>query len=200
MPNIGSKHVASIRSGVVLEVWTLSWNVVGVVILAFSAYAARSVALAGFGLDSLVEIGASVVVLWELGDIEGDRRARALGLIGWAFIVLALYLAIQSSIVLAAGFHSRHSPIGIGWTAATAVVMFVLANGKRRVGHQLDNQVLITEGRVTFVDGVLATAVLVGLALNAVLGWWWADPTASLLIVVYGAKEGVAALRHGSLE
>ena len=200
MPNIGSKHVVSIRSGVVLEVWTLSWNVVGVVILAFAAYAARSVALAGFGLDSLVEIGASVVVLWELRDIEGGRRSRALRLIGGAFIVLALYLAIQSSTVLAVGFHPHHSPIGIGWTAATAVVMFVLANGKRRVGHLLANQVLITEARVTFVDGVLATAVLVGLALNAVLGWWWADPTAGLLIVVYGTKEGVAALRHGSLE
>jgi divalent metal cation (Fe/Co/Zn/Cd) transporter len=200
MPNTGSKHVTSIRRGVVLEVWTLSWNVVGVVILAFAAYAARSVALAGFGLDSLVEIGASVVVLWELRDIEGGRRSRALRLIGGAFIVLALYLAIQSSIVLAVGFHPHHSPIGIGWTAATAVVMFVLANGKRRVGHLLANQVLITEARVTFVDGVLATAVLLGLALNAVLGWWWADPTAGLLIVVYGAKEGVAALRHGSLE
>jgi divalent metal cation (Fe/Co/Zn/Cd) transporter len=197
MPNTGSKHVTSIRRGVVLEVWTLSWNVVGVVILAFAAYAARSVALAGFGLDSLVEIGASVVVLWELRDIEGGRRSRALRLIGGAFIVLALYLAIQSSIVLAVGFHPHHSPIGIGWTAATAVVMFVLANGKRRVGHLLANQVLITEARV---DGVLATAVLLGLALNAVLGWWWADPTAGLLIVVYGAKEGVAALRHGSLE
>lgn len=200
MPNTGSKHVTSIRRGVVLEVWTLSWNVVGVIILALAAYAARSVALAGFGLDSLVEIGASVVVLWELRDIEGGRRSRALRLIGGAFIVLALYLAIQSSIVLAVGFHPHHSPIGIGWTAATAVVMFVLANGKRRVGHLLANQVLITEARVTFVDGVLATAVLVGLGLNAVLGWWWADPTAGLLIVVYGAKEGVAALRHGSLE
>ena len=200
MPNTGSKHVTSIRRGVVLEVWTLSWNVVGVIILALAAYAARSVALAGFGLDSLVEIGASVVVLWELRDIEGGRRSRALRLIGGAFIVLALYLAIQSSIVLAVGFHPHHSPIGIGWTAATAVVMFVLANGKRRVGHLLANQVLITEARVTFVDGVLATAVLVGLGLNAVLDWWWADPTAGLLIVVYGAKEGVAALRHGSLE
>ncbi len=200
MPNTGSKHVTSIRRGVVLEVWTLSWNVVGVIILALAAYAASSVALAGFGLDSLVEIGASVVVLWELRDIEGGRRSRALRLIGGAFIVLALYLAIQSSIVLAVGFHPHHSPIGIGWTAATAVVMFVLANGKRRVGHLLANQVLITEARVTFVDGVLATAVLVGLGLNAVLGWWWADPTAGLLIVVYGAKEGVAALRHGSLE
>jgi divalent metal cation (Fe/Co/Zn/Cd) transporter len=200
MPNIGAKHVASIRRGVVLEVWTLSWNVVDVVILAFAAYVARSVALAGFGLDSLIEIGAGVVVLWELRDIGGGRRARARGLIGWAFIVLALYVAVQSSAVLAVGFHPHHSPIGIGWTALTAVVMFILANAKRRVGHQLANQVLITEGRVTFVDGVLASAVLVGLVLNAVLGWWWADPTAGLLIVVYGAKEGVAALRHGSLE
>ena len=190
MPIVGSKHVASIRLGVILEVLTLSWNVVGVVILAFAAIAARSVALTGFGLDSLVEIGASVVVLWELRDLYGGRRARALRMIGVAFLVFALYLAVQSTVVLALGLRPHHSPLGIAWTAVTAVIMFSLAAGKRRVGRLLDNEVLVTEGRVTFVDGVLATAVLTGLALNAILGWWWADPAAGLLIVVYGAKKG----------
>ena len=198
MPKVGSKHGAPIRLGVMLEVLTLSWNVAGVAILAYAALAARSVALAGFGLDSLVEVGASVVVLWELRDVLGARRARALRMIGVAFLVLALYLAVQSSVVLAVGFRPHHSPLGIAWTAATAIVMFALARGKGRVGRLLDNEVLVTEGRVTFVDGVLATAVLVGLALNARLGWWWADPLAALLIVAYSLKEGTTSLRHPS--
>ena len=198
MPKVGSQHVAPIRLGVILEVLTLSWNVVGVAILAYAALAARSVALAGFGLDSLVEIGASVVVLWELRDVLGARRARALRMIGAAFLMLALYLAVQSSVVLAVGFRPHHSPLGIAWTAVTAIVMFALAQGKGRVGRLLDNEVLVTEGRVTFLDGVLATVVLVGLALNARLSWWWADPLAGLLIVAYSLKEGTTSLRNPS--
>jgi divalent metal cation (Fe/Co/Zn/Cd) transporter len=198
MSNSGSTHQRSIRTGIILEVITLAWNVTGVVILTWAAFVARSVALAGFGLDSLIEIGASTVVLWELRDVEGERRVRALQLIGGAFLVLACYLGVQSVIVLAIGYHPRHSVAGIVWTALSAVVMFILAREKTRTGVRLGNEVLVTEGRVTFVDGVLATAVLVGLALNAGLGWWWADPLAGLVIVVYGVKEGVGALRYAA--
>ena len=185
---------SSLRTGVILEALTLSWNVMGAVVLAVAAIAAQSVALAGFGLDSLIEIGASVVVLWELRDPQGTRRARALRLIGVAFVALALYLVVQSVVVLSLGFHSHHSAAGIVWTSLTAVVMLVLAGAKARVGRALRNEVLITEGRVTLVDAALALAVLVGLALNAGLGWWWADPVAGLVIVAYGAKEGWRAL------
>jgi divalent metal cation (Fe/Co/Zn/Cd) transporter len=90
--------------------------------------------------------------------------------------LLPVYLAVQSTVVLAVGFRSRHSALGIEWTAVTATVMFVLAAGKARTGAALDNPVLKTEGRVTLIDGVLAAAVLLGLTLNSALGWWWADP------------------------
>ncbi len=190
---------ASIRTGVILEALTMSWNVAGVILMSFAAIAARSVALAGFGLDSFIEIGASVIVLWELRGREGARRRRALRLIGVAFVALALYLAVQSVLVLAIGFHPRHSGVGIAWSAASALVMFALAAGKMRVGLALGNEVLATEGRVTFVDGVLATSVLCGLALNAGLGWWWADPLAGLVIVGYGVKEGMGAIAHSKV-
>jgi len=98
---IGVERAAMVRRGVRLEYVTLGWNVVGLVVLAFTALAARSVALAGFGLDSLIEIGASTVVLWELSDTHADRRPRALRLIGVAFALLAVYLAVQSTLVLA---------------------------------------------------------------------------------------------------
>jgi divalent metal cation (Fe/Co/Zn/Cd) transporter len=91
--------------------------------------------------------------------------------------------------VLAAGYHPQHSVLGIIWTAATAAVMFALAAGKARTGRALENPVLRTEGRVTMIDGILASAVLVGLVLNAGLGWWWADPAAGYVLVFYAVRE-----------
>jgi len=158
-------------------------------VLAVAAISARSVALAGFGLDSLIEIGASTVVIWELSDTGEARQRRGLQLIGYAFAVLAVYLLAQSTVVLVSGYHPRHSVAGIVWTALTAAVMFALAAGKARTGRALDNPVLRTEGRVMLIDGILATAVLLGLVLNAALGWWWADPAAGYVLVFYAARE-----------
>jgi divalent metal cation (Fe/Co/Zn/Cd) transporter len=180
---------ALLRRGRGLEAATLAWNVVGIVILAIAALHAHSVALAGFGLDSLIEIGASTVVLWELSGTSAQRQRRALRLIAAAFLALATYLTIQTVIVLAAGYHPGHSRLGIAWTAVTAAAMVTLAAGKTRTGHQLANPVLITEGRVTLIDGLLAVAVLLGLLLNTTIGWWWADPAAGLVIVYYALKE-----------
>jgi divalent metal cation (Fe/Co/Zn/Cd) transporter len=171
--------------------------VIGVVVLALAAIAARSVALAGFGLDSLIEIGASTVVIWQLSGTGEERQRRAMRLIGAAFIALALYLAVQSTWVLIDGHRARHSPAGIAWTAATAVVMFALAYGKELTGKALRNAVLRAEGRVTLIDGVLACAVLVGLSLNAAAGWWWADPAAAYVLIYYAAREARAALADG---
>jgi divalent metal cation (Fe/Co/Zn/Cd) transporter len=178
-----------VRRGFILEYLTLAWNVLGIVVLAIAAVSARSVALAGFGLDSLIEIGASTVVIWELSGTGGERQRRGLRLIGAAFAALAVYLLIQSTVILAAGFHPRHSPIGIAWTAVTAATMFALATGKSRTGQALDNPVLRTEGHVTTIDGILALAVLLGLILNAAAGWWWADPAAGYVLVYYAARE-----------
>jgi divalent metal cation (Fe/Co/Zn/Cd) transporter len=186
---IGSEPARLLRRGRILECVTLGWNVAGIVVLAIASISARSVALAGFGLDSLIEIGASTVVLWELAGTGADRQRRALRLIGAAFVALALYLAVQSAIVLATGYHARPSPLGITWTAVTAAAMFALAAGKGRTGRALGNPVLSTEGRVTLVDGILALAVLLGISLNAAAGWWWADPLAALVILFYAARE-----------
>jgi divalent metal cation (Fe/Co/Zn/Cd) transporter len=189
------RTAALLRRGRALEVATLSWNVVGIVILAIAAWQARSVALVGFGLDSLIEIGASTVVLWELAGVHDERQHRALRLIAAAFLALAGYLLVQSAVVLSTGFHPHPSSLGIVWTAITAVAMFVLAAGKARTGGEMHNPVLVTEGRVTFIDGLLAGAVLIGLVLNSLLGWWWADPAAGLVIVYYAVKEASAISR-----
>ena len=185
-----------LRRGRLLETATLAWNVVGVFVLAVAAVGARSAALAGFGLDSLIEIGASAIVLWELAGVDQERRQRAMRLIGFAFVGLAVYLTIQSTAVLALGFHPRHSPLGIAWTGVTAAVMFALAAGKANTGAALGNPVLRAEGRITIVDGTLATAVLIGLVLNATLGWWWADPLAGYVLLYYAIREARGALAH----
>ena len=183
------------RRGLLLEYATLGWNVVGTVIVALAALAAHSVALAGFGLDSLIEIFASLVVVWQLKGINQNRERQALRLIGGAFLLLAIYILFQSARTLLSQAHPASSPGGIAWLAATLIAMLLLARGKHQTGTRLKNPVLLTEGRVTLVDAYLAAAVLVGLVLNAVVGWWWADPLAGLVIVYYGAKEGWAALR-----
>ena len=184
-----TRDATLLRRGRLLEAATLGWNVVGIGVLAVAALSARSVALAGFGLDSLIEIGASTVVLWELAGTGEARQRRALRLIGGAFGALAAYLLVQSTWSLVAGFHPHHSRVGIVWTAVTAAVMFSLAAGKARTGRALDNPVLLIEGRVTAIDGLLAVAVLAGLVLNAAAGWWWADPAAGYVLVYYAVSE-----------
>ena len=184
-----------LRRGLRLEYATLGWNIVGVGIVIAAAIAARSVALAGFGLDSLIEIFASVIVVWQLKGVNEYRERRALRLIGWAFYALAVYILIQAAYVLARDVRPGTSVLGIVWLAATLIAMLLLASGKRATGTQLGNVVLMTEAHVTLIDAYLAGAVLIGLVLNALFGWWWADPLAGLVIVYYGIKEGLAAWR-----
>ncbi len=187
---------AGVRRGLVLEYLTLGWNVVGSVVVIVAALAAHSVALAGFGLDSLIEIFASVIVVWELSGAGGkDRERTALRLIGIAFFCLAIYILGQSAYTLISRSRPDTSPGGIAWLSLTLVAMLLLAWGKKTTGEKIHNPVLITEGRVTLIDGILAAAVLAGLILNAAFGWWWADPLAGLVIVYYGFKEGWHALR-----
>jgi divalent metal cation (Fe/Co/Zn/Cd) transporter len=179
-----------LRRGFALEYVTLAWNVVGTVVLAIAALMAGSVALAGFGVDSLIEIVASTVVVWQLrGGVGAGRERRALRIISVAFALLAVYIAIQAGVTLGSGPHPGHSILGIIWLAVTVAVMLALASGKRDTGERLGNAVLRTEARVTMIDAALAAAVLVGVALNAAAGWWWADPLSALVILVYALRE-----------
>jgi divalent metal cation (Fe/Co/Zn/Cd) transporter len=189
-----------LRRGLWLEFATLGWNVVGCVILAVAAVAAGSVALAGFGIDSLIEILASTVVVWQLRGTGTDTRTRpALRTIAIAFACLAIYIAVQSAIVLANTDRPGRSVSGAIWLAATAIAMFALAYGKADTGQRLNNPVLRTEARITVIDGALATAILIGVLLNATAGWWWADPASALVLVFYGAREARHAWHESTL-
>ncbi len=190
---------ALLRRGLRLEFATLGWNVVEIGLLIWAAVQARSVALAGFAIDSGIEIFASLVVVRELqGDLDEEREKRAVRRIGVAFFLLAIYVCFQAVVTVVAAVRPDSSPLGIAWLCATAIVMFGLAYGKHRTGRALNHRVLLAEAKVTVVDGALAVAVLAGLVLNATLGWWWADVTAGLVIVGYGIREGIHAVRGGT--
>jgi divalent metal cation (Fe/Co/Zn/Cd) transporter len=179
-----------LRRGLLLEYATLGWNVIGVIVLAITALAAGSVALAAFGIDSLIEILASTMVVWQLkGTDTTSRTVPALRVIALAFAALAVYILVQSSVVLASGSHPGRSIAGSAWLAITALVMFALARGKAETGRRLGNPVLRTEARITVIDGALAVIILLGVLLNTAFRWWWADPVAALVLVIYATRE-----------
>jgi divalent metal cation (Fe/Co/Zn/Cd) transporter len=155
--------------------------------------AASSIALIGFGADSLIEALAGFVVLWlftgtRVGSRDAERRAQQL--IAVSFFVLAAYVGVESVRTLAGGQHPEASWIGIGLAAFTAVTMPLLARVKRRVGHQLGSAATVKEASQTQLCAYLSVALLIGLALNAAAGLWWADPLAALFIAGVAVKEG----------
>jgi divalent metal cation (Fe/Co/Zn/Cd) transporter len=176
------------------EYLTLTWNVIGSGVVLTAAAITGSVALTGFGVDSLIEIGASVVVVRQLRQVSSSDEATALRLIGAAFVALGIYLVAQAGYALASHAQPAQSPGGMAWLAATVVVMAALAVGKSRTGAALGHAVLRAEARVTAVDAALAGAVLVGIVADAGLGWWWADPVAGLVIVAYAVSEARSLL------
>ncbi len=184
-----------LQKGLVLEYLTLGWNILECVLVLIAGIAAGSVALIGFGIDSMLEIFANIVAIWHLKGIEKNREKMAMRLIGFAFVGVAIYIFIQSTLSFFSKAHPHPSFLGIVSLFFTCIVMFTLAGRKEKVGKQMQNHVLIAEAKVTRVDGYLSGAVLLGLVLNALFSWWWADPLAGLVIVFYGFKEGFHALR-----
>ena len=172
---------------------TLAWNVVGCGILLAAALSARSIALFGFGIDSVIEIFASVIVVWQLKALHTRNEKKALRCIGTAFMLLAVYLVVQSSVALARSVHPKQSLVGIVWLALTCVVMFLLAYGKKKTGEKLQHTVLLAEAKVTVVDGILAAVVLISLLFSVFLGIWQIDAVAGFVIAAYSIKEGVHA-------
>jgi len=181
------------RRALLLEYATIAWNLGEAVLTISLGVAARSLALIGFGTDSIIEVFASSVVVWHVRPgHETDhpaRTRRALLLVAVAFAVLAVVLGVVAIRDLVTERRAGESPIGIAYLAVTAVVMFSLAVAKRRLASRLDSAPLRSEASMTFLDGILSSATLTGLALNAALGWWWADPAAALIVAVAAANE-----------
>ena len=163
--------------------------------------AARSLALVAFGLDTMVELFASGVVVWHLrhpGRHSDVVTARALRLVAWAFFVLALVVSIGAVWALVRGSAPDESPLGIAYLALTVLVMLSLGMAKRVTGRALGSEPLAAEARMSVIDAALALGVLVGLAANVVFGWWWADPAAALLVAAAAIREGIENLEEAN--
>lgn len=192
--------VAHEREGRTLQWLTIAWNSGEVFVTIGLGLAAGSLALVAFGLDSLVEVFASLVVVWHLqpsaDHLHEARDKRALRLVAVAFALLALYLGISSIRALVMADEARNSPLGIAYLAMTSMVMLVLSRRKTRVGRALDSEPFLAEAQLTFLDACLAASILLALVLNAWLGWWWADPVAAGLVGVAAAREAVEQWRE----
>jgi divalent metal cation (Fe/Co/Zn/Cd) transporter len=182
------------RRGFRLEYASMAWMAVEAAVAIISGIIASSIALIGFGLDSVIEFFAATVVVWQLrGTASEDREARALRLIALTFFALAAYLAIESTTDLVSQHRPEQSTAGIVVTAAALVIMPLLALAKRRTGQRLDNQALIADAAESAFCAFTSAATLLGIGLNAWLGWWWADPAAALVIAGLALKEGIEA-------
>ena len=190
------------RRGLRLEWATNGWNAMEVVVTITLGVQAGSLALIAFGLDSIIEIFASTVVIRNLHDDRddpGDRRVhRSLRLISVAFWVLAAFLVVLSVRGLVRGDRPDSSPLGVAYLALTAVAMFGLAGLKRVTARELGSEPLQAEASMTFLDGCLSTGILTALVLNAWLGWWWTDATAALVVAAYAVNEGVDHWRESA--
>jgi divalent metal cation (Fe/Co/Zn/Cd) transporter len=171
----------------------IAWHVVEFTVALVAGIAAGSIALIGFGADSLIEAAAGLVVVWlftgrRVGSQRAERRAQQLIAVG--FFVLAVTVGAEALRTLVAGDHPRTSWLGIGLAALTAPTMPLLARWKRRVGEQLGSSATVKEGAQNMVCAYLSIGLLVGLLANALAGAWWADPLAALLIAGVAVKEG----------
>ena len=174
---------------------TVAWNTLEGVASIVAGLLAGSVALVAFGLDSSVEVFASLVVIWELRGVDRGRERRALRLIGVGYLVVAIYVAWDASRALLVGAHAAASPAGMILLSATVLVMATLGLAKLRVGRLLPSPTVSADGRFSLIDAGLALAVLIGLGLNAAFDWWWADGVLALLIALLAAREGIEAWR-----
>jgi divalent metal cation (Fe/Co/Zn/Cd) transporter len=184
------------RLGIRLELLTVGWNTVEAVVAVAAGIAAGSVALVAFGLDSVVEVSAALVVLWQFLGVAEERERFALRLIGASFFLLAAYVAVSSLRDLITGSEPGASTIGIVLAAVSLAVMPALAWAKRRAGEQMGSRTLVADSTETRLCAYLSASTLAGLAANAVLGWWWADPIAALVIAAVALREGLEAW-HG---
>ena len=183
-----------------LEYFTVAYNSAEGLISIVAGLIAGSVSLVGFGLDSLIEVTSGAALLWRLHHDSNKSRREAveritLRIIGWCFVALAAYVAFDSAWTLLQHEKPERSIPGIVVAAVSVVVMPLLARAKRRVAKSIGSAAMKADSRQTDFCTYLSAILLGGLFLNAVLGWWWADPVAGLVMVPIIAKEGVDGVR-----
>lgn len=199
MSSLAPDRAQLVRRGLRLNYLTIGYNVVEALVSLVSGLLAGSVALVGFGVDSVIEVSASIAAQWRLRvDADRARRERVEALtrraIGWSFLALALYVTIDSGKSLWLAERPDRSIAGIVILTMSVIVMPVLSRAKRRVARALESRALDADATQTSLCAWLSAIALAGVALNAALGWWWADPVAALAMVPIIAREGVEGI------
>lgn len=175
---------------------TIGYNVVEAVVALGEGARASSSALVAFGLDSVIEVSSAAAVAWQFNAKDPETRERAaLRFIACSFFALALYVTVDAVLSLLGVGEARHSPIGIALAAASLIVMPLLSWAQRRTGRELGSRSAVADSKQTLLCTYLSAALLVGLLVNALLGWSWADPVAALVIAGFAVREGVEAWR-----
>lgn len=175
---------------------TITYNLVEAVVAIAAGVAASSIALIGFGLDSVIEVSSAAAVAWQFAGRDPERRERAaLRVIAFSFFALAAYVTVEALRTLLGRAEPDHSTIGLVVVALSLVIMPVLSLAQRRTGRELGSASAVADSKQTLLCAYLSAAVLAGLLLNSLLGWWWADPAAALVLAVLAAKEGREAWR-----
>ncbi|WP_440711412.1 cation diffusion facilitator family transporter [Herbiconiux sp. YIM B11900] len=173
---------------------TIGYNVIEAIVAITAGTVASSGALIGFGLDSTIEVLSAAAVAWQFTRREPERWERGtLRVIALAFFALALYVGTTAVVTLGRAVEVEHSTVGIVLTALSVVVMPFLSLTERRTGRELGSATAVADSKQTLICTYLSAAVVVGLLLNTLFGWWWADPIASLVIVVFAIREGIEA-------
>lgn len=191
---------SDVRRGVHLEYFTVGYNSVEGIVAVGSGIAAGSVALVGFGVDSAIEVISGAALLWRLhSDANESTRERieqrALRIVGISFLLLAAYVSFDATMALVRREPPEESTIGIVLAAVSLVVMPLLVRAKRRVATTIGSKALAADATQTALCTYLSAILLAGLLLNAVVGWWWADPIAALVMLPIIVKEGWQAVR-----
>jgi len=203
MDILAAERARHVRRGAALEWAGIGYNCLEALIALAAGILAGSVALVGFGLDSVIEVTSSSALLWRLrADADHAARERAEGaslkIVGSCFLVLAVYVAWEAAESLLRTEAPRPSVPGILLAIASLVVMPLLSRAKRRVAGQIRSAALAADSKQTELCAWLSAILLAGLVLNAAFGWWWADPVAGLVMTPIIAREGIAALRGRS--
>jgi divalent metal cation (Fe/Co/Zn/Cd) transporter len=194
-PSPARRAVLARRIRIIVAV-TISYNVIEAVVAISAGTLASSTALIGFGLDSVVEVLSAAAVAWQFSAPDPERRERtALRVIAVSFLALASYVTVDAVLALVGLRSPEHSTVGIVLAAASLVIMPLLSLAERRTGKELGSSSAVSDSKQTLICSYLSAAVLVGLLLNSLFGWTWADPVAGLVIAVFAVREGLEAWR-----
>jgi divalent metal cation (Fe/Co/Zn/Cd) transporter len=203
-PSLSAQERAAFQRRAKLLAWSGNgWHAIEFAIAVGAGIAAGSVALIGFGIDSVIEALAGGVIVWLFSGGRGSSHTaerRAQQLVAASYAILVAYIGVEASPDLIASHHPAASWVGIGLAAFTAPTMPLLARAKRRVGSKLNSSATVSEAGQNMICAYLSVALLLGLLANALAGWWWADPAAALVIAAVAAKEGIESWRGNSCD